>query len=229
MKHLTPILFILLSCAPSSDTTDPVCYSEARLGFYDPFDKDFTINTWIRKPENIRTLHETLKKYGYRNVFSEDELTSNPCMLWSYINRPCANIIDSLILTYPDIARAPEYYKEFWNRRKREQNDTTVFAVLKEIKLAFNASSPLAQRDELTNDTILNLLRIKYKQPGNTQEATENFEYLRAIGLNQSAYNMLFEWLWYEEINWDEERLKDLLKQDSASCQAEPVIADDTK
>lgn len=162
-------------------------------------------------------------------MFSDDDLASKPCMIWSYINRPCVDIIDSLIITYPDIEAAPQYYREFWNRRKKEKNDTTVFAVLKEIKLELKAENPVALDNQLTNDTILNLLRIKYKQPENVDEATENFEYLRSLGLHQSAYNMLFEWSWYEDIAWDEERLKDSLKQDSASCRAYPVIEDDTK
>jgi hypothetical protein len=71
----------------------------------------------------MRTLHETLKKYGYTKIFSDDDLASNPCMIWSYINKPCTTIIDSLILTYRQGDISSRYYREFWNRIKTEGND----------------------------------------------------------------------------------------------------------
>ena len=230
MKHLIIIaIALLISCAPRREKEDPICYLESRLGFYDPLNKDFTIETWIRRPENIRTLHETLKKFGYDNIISDDDLNSNPCMIWSYVNKPCADIIDSLIVTYPQIESAPKYYVEFWKRRKAEQNDTTVFTVLKEIKQELMDKTDVPHQDHLTNDTILNLLQIKYKMPENEEGALESFEYLKTIGLNQSAYNVLFEWSWYDAMQWNREKLKERLTRDSTGCEAKPVIEDDTK
>jgi hypothetical protein len=227
---LTGIMLVVSKFYKDNDTALTNQYFvESKLGFYDPLDKDFTINKWIRKPENIRTVHETFKKYGYTNIFSDNDLTSNPCMIWSYINKPCVNIIDSLILTYPKKDISTKYYKEFWERREKEGNDTTVFAILKEIKEVLINRKRIDFNDRLTNDTIYNLIRIKYKRPIDNQEAQNNFDYLVKIGLNLSAYNMLFEWTMYENIKWDKENLKKKLKTDTLSSFVDPIIEDNTK
>lgn len=223
------LLLILVSCTRQNETTQNFYYKETRLSFYDPFNDDYAIQKWIRKPENIRTLHETFKKYGYSKIFSEDDLTSNPCMIWSYINKPCSTLIDSLILTYPENNKSPKYYREFWARRIAEKNDTTVYAVLKEVRDALILKKSLRFDEGLANDTIYNLLRIKMKKPENEEEATNNFTYLTQVGLHQSAYNTLFEATWYDELKWNRDKLKESLKVDTAYCAASPIIVDDTK
>ena len=230
MRQLINIgLLILISCGTPTEVVDSSFYVEKRLGFYDPSDENFTLSKWIRKPENIRTLHETFKKYGYAKIFSDYDLTSNPCMIWSYINKPCSTLIDSLILTYPQSDKSSKYFMEFWERRKSEQNDTTVFVVLKEIKKELISKSRLSYNEKLTNDTIYNLLRIKFKQPDTETEATDNFNYLTKIGLNLSAYNLLYEAYWYQDMSWDKDKLKKRLKTDTTCCCSSPVIVDDTK
>lgn len=235
IKDLNKLIYIailfLLGCnsAERESNTVKQYYTESTLGFYDPSDKDFTLTKWIRKPENIRMVHETFKKFGYINIFSDYDLTSNPCMIWSYINKPCINIIDSLMLTYPTREIAPKYYREFWARRRQEQNDTTVFAILREIKAELINKEVVGFRENLTNDTIYNLLRIKYAGSVDERTALKNFEYLRTIGLNLSAYNMLFEWAPYEDLKWDREKLKKTLATDTLYCCSNPIIEDNTK
>lgn len=223
------VLVSLLSCGGPAETVDYPCYIEARSSFYDPLNEDFTLTQWIRKPENIRTLHETFKKYGYSKIFSEYDLTSNPCMIWSYINKPCATLIDSLILTYPQAEQSPKYYREFWQRRADERNDTTVYAVLKEVKSELMDKNKVASNNKMVNDTIFNLLRIKLKKPEHEQEATRNFEYLTQVGLHLSAYNLLFETTWYDNLKWDKDKLKERLRADTTFCSAWPIIVDNTK
>ncbi len=224
-------LFSLISCgSPDKESTsDNVNYIESRLGFYDPADKDFTLTRWIRNPENIRTVHETFKKYGYSKIFSDYDLTSNPCMIWSYVNKPCIDIIESLVLTYPQRDISPKYYKEFWDRREKEKNDSIVFAVLKEIKEELINKKQVDFNEGLTNDTIYHLLKIKYKRPVDNKEAQDNLDYLIKIGLNLSAYNMLYEWTMYENVKWDKDELKKKLMTDTLNCCVDPIIEDDTK
>jgi hypothetical protein len=230
MRQLINIgLLILISCGTPTETVDNSFYTEKRLSFYDPADEDFSLNVWVTKPENMRTLHETFKKYGYSKIFSDFDLTSNPCMIWSYINKPCSTLIDSLIITYPQADKSPKYYREFWDRRKAEQNDTTVYAILKEVKVELINKNRVTFNDRLTNDTIYNLLRIKFKQPDNETEATDNFNYLTKVGLNLSAYNLLYETIWYENFKWDVDKLKEKLKTDTSDCCPSPIIVDDTK
>ena len=222
-------LLILVSCETPTKTAENSFYTDKKLSFYDPSDENFSLNVWIRNPENIRTLHETFKKYGYSEIFSHDDLTANTCMIWSYINRPCSTLIDSLILTYPQADKSPKYYREFWARRKVEQNDTTVFAVLKEVKDELMNKNKMTFNDQLTSDTIFNLLRIRFKQPDNELEAIDNFDYLTKIGLNLSAYNLLYEAFWYENLKWDKEKMRQKLKTDTIGNSPYPIIVDDTK
>jgi hypothetical protein len=149
-------------------------------------------------------------------------------MIWSYINKPCSALIDSLILTYPQADKSPKYYREFWHRRKAEQNDTTVYAVLKEVKNELIVKNKVTFNDRLTNDTIYTLLKIKFKQPDNEAEATDNFYYLTKVGLNLSAYNLLYETVWYESFKWNKEKLKEKLKTNTTYCCPSPIIIDDT-
>jgi hypothetical protein len=230
MRQLINIgLLILVACSAPTETVDNSFYTDDRLSFYDPEDETFSLNVWIRKPENILTLHETFKKYGYSKIFSDYHLSSNPCMIWSYINKPCSTLIDSLILTYFQADKSPKYYREFWDRRKAERNDTTVFAVLQEVKDELINNKKVTFNDRQTNDTIYNLLRIKFKQPDNEAEARGNFDYLTKMGLNLSAYNLLYEAVWYENFKWNKEKLKQKLKTDTVDNSAYPIVVDDTK
>lgn len=230
MRKLINIgLLIFVSCGTPTETVDKLFYTDKTLSFYDPSNENFSLNVWIRKPANIRTLHETFKKYGYSRIFSDYDLSSNPCMIWSYINKPCSTLIDSLVLTYPQADQSPRYYREFWDRREWEQNDTTVFAVLKEVKDELIKKNKVTFNDRQTNDTIYNLLRIKFKQPDNEVEAINNFDYLVKMGLNLSAYNLLYETIWYENFKWDKEKLKQKLKTDTVDNSPYPIIVDDTK
>lgn len=106
-------------------------------------------------------------------------------------------MINSLIVTYPQADKSSKYYREFWHRRKAEQNDTTVYAILREVRDELVNKNKVAFNDRRTNDTIYNILRIKFKKPDNEAEATDNFNYLTKIGLNLSAYNLLYETVWY--------------------------------
>ena len=65
--------------------------------------------------------------------------------------------------------------------------------MIKEVKEELMNKNKMMLNDRITNDTIYNLLRIKFKQPDNEAEATSNFNYLTKLGLNLSAYNLLYE------------------------------------
>jgi len=233
MKKATYILLLLvISCGtPDSDVRNTY-YVEKRLSFYDPYNEAFTFDQWIRDPKNIKVIHETIKMYGYKKLFPSDDLTSDNCSytaIHDLVTKPCKDIIDSLIITYPFFESAPKYYKEFWLRRQKEKNDTIVYEVLKEIKTELFTQQKQQIEAHLVNDTILNLIRIKVERPETDAQALKNFEYLKSIGLHGSAYNLLFERYSYYEIKWDNENLKNGLRRDTVNCCPLPVIDDDTK
>src|SRR5688572_12596853 len=219
MRQLIIIgLLILISCGTPNEKIDNSYYVEKSLSFYDPYNYRFTFDKWIRDPKNIRTIHETIKKYGYTKLFDDSDLTSDYCSytgLDGMVSKPCKNIIDSLIITYPDLESAPKYYKEFWLRRKNEKNDTTVYEVLKEIKAELFEKQRQEIKENVVNDTILNLIRIRTERPQNDAQALKNFDYLKKIGLHNSAYNLLFERYSYYEVKWDNDNLKQGLERDT--------------
>ncbi len=233
MRQLINVgLLILISCGTPNETVDNSYYVEKKLSFYDPYNDRFTFDEWLRNPKNIRTIHETLKKYGYTKLFKDSDLSSGYCSytgLDDMVSKPCKNIIDSLLITYPDLESAPKYYKEFWLRRKNEKNDTTVYEVLKEIQAELFENKRQMIKENIVNDTILNLIRIRTEWPESDTQALENFDYLKKIGLHNSAYNLLFERYSYYEVKWDNGNLKKGLKKDTVNCCPWPMIEDDTK
>ncbi len=207
-------------------------YVEQKLSFYDPYNATYTTHTWIRKPENIRIAHETLKKVGYQNLFSSKDLNEAPCWIpglnQGVRNKTCKNIIDSLILTYPAIEKADKYYKEFWLRRKNEGDDSTVLEILKELKNGLFENKELRFDNRVVNDTVYNLIKLP-REASNDENAIQYFNYLKTIGLHASAYNLLFESTLYENIKWDREKLKQGLKKDTSKCCPTPIVEDNSK
>jgi hypothetical protein len=78
------IIFVaiaVLSCGTSDDKTDNSYYVETRLSFYDPYDPDYSLREWIRRPENIRVAHETLKAFGYTDIWEDSYFQEMPCAI----------------------------------------------------------------------------------------------------------------------------------------------------
>lgn len=225
-------LIILFGCGQKSATVDKLSYVESRLSFYDPADPEFTFRTWIRNPENIKIAHETLKDFGYQNLYTEFELHDSPCQIfgiYEYILKPCNVIVDSLLLTHGNHLEATKYFKEFWERRIKEGNDSIVYEVLKEIKIELFDGEKIKIREHYVNDTIKNLLDIYLKTPNSDEQALKYFKFLKSIGLNLSAHNLLYEWTPYENVKWNRELLDKELLRDSIARYRIPVIVDNSK
>jgi hypothetical protein len=212
-------------------------YVENKLSFFNPYETNFengrftgyTYNEWIRKPENIIMVHETFKKIGYKKMF-ENYNYSTYCGFIHNVYKPCETLIDSLILTYNSDSINSKYYKEFWGRRKKEQNDSIVFHVLQEVYSIVYKNSPVNYNNDIANDTLQRLLEIRDLTDSITDtEAHRNFKYLRSIGMHGSAYNLLFERYNYYDINWNNDELKSTLIIDSAKCCPSAFVEDDTK
>lgn len=213
-----------------NDKPDNEYYIETKLSFFDPYDIDYSYSTWIRNPENIRIAHETFKKIGYKNLLDSNQLYTNPCMLWGYVNRPCNEIIDSLLITYHLDTIKSKYYREFWDRRKRENNDKVVFETLQETRAILFNDSTITHDNQLVNDTLYKLVLIDrvLTNPTNIQ-AKLDFEFLKDIGLHYSAYNFLNEVYTYQDINWNKDQLEKQLRTDTTQCCPKPWIIDNTK
>jgi hypothetical protein len=208
-------------------------YAETHPSFFELRHGDWTKNSWIRKPDNLLMVHETFKKVGYANIITP-YLSDNPLIIQEiYIKKNPYNLIDSLLLTYNQEKIDDKYYREFWARRKKENNESIVYQIIKDIKFSyktkFTSSLLQMQADSaLVNDTLYQLLNIEYRNDNLTpQLALQDVELLKKLGFYQSAYNLLFENSTYSDVVWDKEKLSKDLK--IADKSLKPWFEDDTK
>jgi len=218
LNILTGLFLLLISCN-NSTTDDRKNYVESEPTFFELRNGDWLTNKWIRKPENLLTIHETFKKVGYNNIIGH-LLSENPVIIQDiYINKKGYDLIDSLVLTYKMRDAGTKYFKEFWTRREKEQNDSAVFVILSDIKYSYKSkltSAALQQNADNSrlNDTLRQLLEIEFRYDSLTNElAHQDFETLRRLGFHQSAYNLLFETYKYQDLKWNRDSLVKTLNQ----------------
>jgi len=164
---------------------------------------------WIKNPENIQILHSTLKKIGYKYFISDSEY-HQPMKFqdrfggmikhdWEELS--LQQLIDNFIQTYYQSLRTETsgYFVKFWNRRAKEGNDSELIKVFEDIKRIYSDSEKLPDYNpKLVNDTIENLLRLDIELQSFNSKPTHEFivkyfDYLKFIGLNHSAYNLVIE------------------------------------
>lgn len=193
-------------------------YIEKELPFTDLFNFRIKNNDWIRNKENILTVHETLKKSFYKRYLTDKILNHKPLVKSDiYYNISLKTKIDSLIITYPNAEKSSKYYQEFWNRRKIENNDSTVNLVLTEIQQIINGQE-VKIRTKYLNATLQKLIEMWGDYENITAEiALNHFEFFRKMNMNQSAYNLLFENSFYSNLKLNRDSLKSLLKTEKVN------------
>ncbi|MEM6516988.1 MAG: hypothetical protein AAF688_12450 [Bacteroidota bacterium] len=216
--HILTLSFLTLFSCSQNEKKARDYYVESQPSFFDLKHGDWTTNDWIRKPENLKMIHETFKKFGYMDLIGS-RLNENPLILQEiYIKNKPYNLIDSLIISFENKELDVKQYREFWLRREKEKNDSVVYDILKDIQYSYESrlsSQELSMNPdrELVNDTLLQLLDIEYPRQTLTNEIAKNhFEKLMELGFHESAYNLLFERTEYSEIDWNREQLKKKLK-----------------
>lgn len=206
------ITILTLSC---QQTTTDNTYIETVPSFQSLHNGDLLTNNWIRNPEKLLMIHETFKSFGYEkllaNFISSEEFLYQDI----YIKRPFKVLLDSLEKTYNVSDINSKYYKEFWQRRKKEDIDSVVYIILKDIKNILYDNRSITKttiNKSLVNDTLSTLLKIEFSPKQITdQQALQNFEALKDLEFHQSAYNLLYERYDYYDIKWNKEELKKLL------------------
>ena len=216
---LIGLIFLLTSCN-NSTTEKRKLFIESEPSFFALRNGNWLTNEWIRKPENLLTIHETFKKIGYTNLISDYLLFDNPLIIQGiYINKKGSQLLDSLEITYNKKDSQDKYYNEFWQRRRAEKNDSVVYQIIKDINYAFkyklsSAALSMNANDKKVNDTLLTLLQIEFRKDSLTEQlARQDFETLRRLGFHQSAYNLLYETYKYQDLKWDRDSLAKTLKE----------------
>lgn len=206
---LNILILLFLSCV-DKEKNESEFYVENHPSFFDLRNSDWTKNTWIRKPENLKTIHESFKKFGYGKLENLISKSDNHFIVQGiYIKRNFKNVMDSLQLTYNKPEIQSKYYAEFWKRRKAENNDSIVYEIIREFNSAKSEKKELNYENQFVNDTLVNLLKIEFENNNiNSEKAKSDFYTLKKYGLHQSAYNLLFERAEYSELDLDREKLK---------------------
>jgi hypothetical protein len=199
MKILILISFVLalslISCV-KKENKEPDIYIEKQISFFDLRHSDWTKNQWIRKPKNLKIIHETFKKYGYDKLKSLISMNESEFLIEGvYIKQNFEVLMDSLELTYKKPETKSEYYAKFWNRRKAEYNDSIVYEIIRELNTVRKNKKALIYEDRFVNDTLFDLLKIEFDRNGSLSPIVieRNFNTLKKYQLHQSAYTLLFE------------------------------------
>jgi hypothetical protein len=228
--NLMQVLLLMLISCNNSTVGNKENFIEGQPSFFELRHGDWLMNEWIRKPENLLTVHETFKRVGYTKIIHDDLLRDAPFILQDlYINRPGKLLLDSLEWTYNESPIKGKYFREFWQRRKNERNDSIVHVIIKDINRAIQSTLEVNEPDiALVNDTLFKLLQIEYEvETLNEKLAIKHFETLRHLGFHQSAYNLLFEDYQYHELNWNKDSLAKTLNQSDKVIH--PWFQDNTK
>ncbi|MFS4484349.1 hypothetical protein ACKGJY_15125 [Hyunsoonleella sp. 2307UL5-6] len=203
------LIFLFLSCK-NDKKSELEFYVETQTSFFDLRNGDWIKNSWIRKPVNLKIIHESFKKLGYNRIEKLILKNSDEFLIQDiYIKKNFENLMDSLELTYEKPEIETKYYTEFWNRRKAEKNDSIVYEIIREFNYYKSDKKQLNYENQFANDTLIDLLNIEFDYANlNIEKAKSDFYTLKKYGFHQSAYNLLFERRKYSELELDREKLK---------------------
>lgn len=216
---LVSVLAVFLLACTEKKEEKPVYYIEEKPSFFDLRHGDLLANEWIRKPENLWMVHETVKAFGYNHLLEDAVGTYGISFSGVYIDKPVSELLDSLILTYEDPSIESDYYSKFWQRRKTEGNEAVVYKIVKEIDEITEYKSDLsvfALKPDLqqVNDTLKNLLEIEFNSDNLTLDlAQKNINSLKGYGMHQSAYNLVLLTYGYSDLEWSVDSLLQTLSQ----------------
>ena len=191
---LNILILLLVSCV-NKEKNESEVYIEKQTSFFGLNHSDWTKSTWIRKPENLKMVHESFKKFGYEKLENLISKSENHFLIHGiYIKRNFENVIESLLLTYDKPEIQTKYYSEFWNRRKVENNDSIVYEIIRELNSIKSDRKSMNYKNQFVNDTLVDLLKIEFGNRSLSPKKIEaDFYTLKKCGLHQSAYNLLFE------------------------------------
>jgi hypothetical protein len=203
------IICLFLSCN-NEEKSESEYYAETQTSFFDLRNGDLTKNSWIRKPENLKMVHESFKIFGYAKLENLISKSENHFLIQGiYIKRNFDSVMDSLELTYKKPEIQTKYYAQFWNRRDAEQNDSIVYEIIREFNSIKEDKKKLHVEKQFVNDTLVDLLKIEFDNENlNSIKAKNDFYKLKNYGLHQSAYNLLYERAEYSELDLDRDKLK---------------------
>lgn len=191
----------------SIDCVHPILHSFKQNGYVEnclrniSFEQSNSAFDWLRNDQNLKVVNATIKSIGYSKFISQDEYVADKYgirgayMVNYNFGYSLSDINDSLIFYYR-IENAPDYYREFWERRKSENISETVYEILKEVQNHYSGKE-VTDAPNLINDTLRTVLDFDLKIQDETDTNINNvildyYDYLNQVGLSLSAYNLIF-------------------------------------
>ncbi len=210
--YVTGFLTLMISCTLKLNQEKNLNYKETQVSFFDLAHGDWTTNKWIRIPANLKMVNETFKCIGYLNLIPCEFMKSNDFFIRDIcINKNFYDLFDSLEITYSLDTIHSKYYREFWNRRRKEENESIIYEIVKDVNL-IKKQKIIMYDPYFVNDTLYDLLQIQFRYDTLTNDlAKEDFDVLKKYGLHESAYNLLYERYDYYDINWNRDSLVETL------------------
>ena len=164
-----------------------------------PFDsigeKDYS---WLRKPENLKIAFNAFSTVGLEKFVSKEkyfEKNTDWCCDTDWENKSLNEIVTGFINS-DTASNGQDYYSKFWQRRRLENNLTVTYEIFVQIDRFYNHGDQhviYQQRDSvlaglLDFDTkLLNSDSAQY-----FQIALDYFDYLKSVGLDYSAFKIIF-------------------------------------
>ncbi len=167
--------------------------------------KEFGTNTnfhdtaWLRNEEHLKSCYASIKSLGLKKFISDKQF-NKPLFTAHYKksiweNHSIKDIIEGLINSYQNNESQEIYYDKFWERRKHEKNEKTVFIILNDIYAHYSGKKGEFEIKWKPNHLISALLSYDYKL--NTSKEIdfnlyqEYYNYLDSIELHTSAHNLI--------------------------------------
>lgn len=160
----------------------------------------YSKNLWLKKPENLKVVYASLKQIGLKRFISEEEF-NRPLFTdhWAetcWANKSLSQITENLIQSYSDTTEVDKYYKEFWQRRRADENETVVLQILTDIKLTYDPETSTEDLNWKSEPIIKSLLEFEVRLKESDSLTAKNtvieyFNYLKSIHLFSSASNLI--------------------------------------
>lgn len=182
---------------------------------------------WLRNPKHLWTTYNVLKQIGLEHFVSREAyvkpLYENNHWKYHWQGMRLIEVVEQLRRTYhqqdPD---STSYFHHFWNRRRTDGTATVVMSILTDVAHFYAGQEVLPVNRNTLNDTLFSLLgyNVAFNSSDSTNRADITyayFSYLKGVGLEHSAYNLLFTLPATADVNLDKKALIEQLETEVVS------------
>jgi hypothetical protein len=157
---------------------------------------------WLRKPNNLWSFFNILKSCGLDSFLSKEQynkkLDEDDYWGEDWKGLSLNQVVDSLIKTFNFSHDSSDYYTSFWERRRIEMNDSIVLTILNETDSFFEVGKIKTDQESLNSELYeLIKMNVELNETNDSsikaEKTIEYFKFLKSLGLEHSAYNLIFE------------------------------------